>query len=222
MCGLFGFITKCGHGPGLDTLIKIAAITETRGRHAFGFAWVNPDGRLHHYKRPGPGSDNYADLEAVKDAVAVVGHCRYATHGDPQDNTNNHPHRAGQGWLVHNGQVTNYQDLIQKFSLTMRTACDSEVLGTLMSRMPGSLTARARKVSLKAQGKMAFLGLWNGPARIVFAKNGNPLHVGETRRSLYFGSLAEGLPGKIMKVSDMQVGTVTYDGKLRVDIPKVG
>jgi hypothetical protein len=51
MCGLFGFISSDGTGPNLGWLKRIALETQERGMHAFGFAWIASDGRLHSYKR---------------------------------------------------------------------------------------------------------------------------------------------------------------------------
>jgi hypothetical protein len=44
MCGIFGFLSKGGTGPNLARLRRIAAETETRGRHAFGLAWIDSRG----------------------------------------------------------------------------------------------------------------------------------------------------------------------------------
>ena len=41
MCGIFGYIAKHGRGPDLARLRRIALETETRGRHAFGLAWLD-------------------------------------------------------------------------------------------------------------------------------------------------------------------------------------
>ena len=46
------------------------------------------------------------------DARMLVGHCRWATQGDPSNNLNNHPHPADGGWIVHNGQLRNYAELV--------------------------------------------------------------------------------------------------------------
>lgn len=194
MCGVFGFVGKTGGGPDLDRLKSIALETQERGAHAFGFAWVAADGGLHTFKCPGPAAEHLDALDLCRDARVLVGHCRYATHGDPEDNRNNHPHRAGSGWLVHNGVVRNHRVIAHRHRLATRTACDSEVLGLLMARTPGPLTRRAARCVAEAEGPLSLLGVWARPARLLLVRRGNPLWVGETRTSAYFGSLPGELP----------------------------
>jgi glucosamine--fructose-6-phosphate aminotransferase (isomerizing) len=202
MCGIFGFITKQGRGPDLARLRRIAAETESRGRHAFGLAWIGSDGHMYDYKRPGSATDDLGFLERCRDAVAVIGHCRFATHGSPNDNANNHPHRAGRGWLVHNGIVLNHASLAVRYGLSPRTQCDSEVLATLLGRFPGSLAQRGTQVAERAEGPLAFLGLWHKPARLLLVRRDRPIFFGETRGGIYFGSLPGELPGHPQSVQE--------------------
>ena len=85
----------------------------------------------------------------------------------PEDNRNNHPHAAGRGWIVHNGQVLNYMVLVRQYGLVQRTECDSEVLGLLMARFRGSILQRARQAALAATGHLAILGIWRNPSAAV-------------------------------------------------------
>ena len=202
MCGVFGFITRRGEGPDLERLKRIALITQQRGPHAFGFAWQTPDNRLATFKRPGAVADQLDNLDRCRGALAVIGHCRFATHGRPQDNRNNHPHRAGRGWLVHNGVVANYRHLTRRYRLLPQTECDSEVLGLLMARLPGALVRRAALTVRAADGQLALLGLWRNPLRLLVVRDGKPLHFGETRDGCYFASLPVGLPGNVVPVTD--------------------
>lgn len=195
MCGLFGFITKYGRGPDLACLRRIAAETQQRGRHAFGLAWVGPDQQLRAFKRPGAATDCLGDLEVCLGAPAVIGHCRWATHGDPQKNRNNHPHPAGRGWLVHNGVILNYAGLAAEYRLPLRTECDSEVLGLILARKSGPLEVRAAHTVALVHGPLALLGLWAQPLRLLIVRRGNPLFFSETKDGFYFGSLPGELPG---------------------------
>lgn len=212
MCGIFGFITKDGSGPDLARLRRIAAETQTRGHHAFGLAWLDAKGILRTFKRPGPATANLGDLERCRDAIAVVGHCRWATHGRPEDNRNNHPHPAGRGWFVHNGVVHNHAHLVRRYGLAMTTECDSEVLGLLMARFPGALGLRAARAAEVADGKLAILGLWRNPTRLLVVRSGNPLSFGETAGGFYFGSLPRELPGTTLAIHDRYAGVLTFAG----------
>lgn len=211
MCGIFGFITKTGRGPDLARLKDIARETEQRGRHAFGLAWIDADGRLHTFKRPGPATADLGDLDRCAGAGIVIGHCRWATHGAPEDNRNNHPHPAGRGWLVHNGVVANYAGLVKRYRLRPRTQCDSEVLGELMARCGGSLVQRAQYTVQVTEGALALLGVWRAPARLLVVRQGNPLHFGESHDGCYLGSLAASLPGRVLPVADEGVRLLVYD-----------
>ena len=212
------FITKNGRGPDLARLRRIAAVTQQRGHHAFGLAWLGRDGAIHTYKRPGPVTANLGDVDQCRGATVVIGHCRWATHGRPEDNRNNHPHRAGRGWFVHNGVVQNHASLVRKYQLAMRTQCDSEVLGLLMARFPGALGLRAARAAEVAEGRLTMLGLWRNPARLLIVRSGNPLSFGETAGGFYFASLPEELPGRVMSLTDRYAGVLAYrDGELQHD-----
>lgn len=212
MCGIFGFISKTGEPPELAHLRRIAVATQTRGEHAFGLAWIEADGTIQTVKHIGPAASHLEELERCHHAIVVIGHCRYATHGTPLDNRNNHPHVAGGGYIAHNGVVLNYRDLVQRHQLQQRTECDSEVLGLLMARHRGTITQRAAWASNQAQGDLAILGIWSNPARLMIARRGRPLHFSDGRTGFYFGSLANGLPGTARVAADQIASTIVYQG----------
>lgn len=212
MCGIFGFIAKHQRGPDLGQLRRIALQTETRGRHAFGLAWLDRAGHLHTYKRPGAASAVIDDLERVRDAVIVLGHCRWATHGTAAVNHNNHPHAAGSGWLVHNGVVRNHERLARRYELTTRTECDTEVLGLLLARMVGPLDLRAARTAAKVDGDLAVLGVWTKPARLLVVRRGKPLSIGDADDGAYFASLPGELPGMVNEIPDGYSGVIAMNG----------
>ena len=223
MCGLFGWMTKNGDGPDLGRLRRIAVETQTRGHHAFGLAWLGADGRIRTFKRPGPATANLCDLDRVRDAIIVVGHCRYATHGNPRDNRTNHPHRAGRGMICHNGVVANYASLIRRYHLAPETECDTEVLGLLIAhRFSGPLAQRAARAAEATDGKLAILGLWRKPARLLIVRRGNPLCMGETKDGCYFGSLPGALPGHVRSLPDYEAAVIGLeDGRLWQEVQPI-
>ena len=208
MCGILGWISKNGRGPNLRILRDIATTTEQRGRHAFGLAWTTGDG-IETFKRPGAATDDLTDLDLCRHATALLGHCRWATHGTPDDNRNNHPHAAGRGQLVHNGIVRNYRELAYRHRLDRETDCDSEVLGLMIGALEGRLITRAARMAQEALGDLAVLGLWTNPTRLLVVRDTRPLHYGETRDGFYFASLPEGLPGRPWAVRDHTALVVT-------------
>jgi len=222
MCGVFGFITREGKGPDIARLRRLALVTQTRGMHAFGLAWLNPRGIIHTYKRQGPAQNYLADLEQCRNAVVLVGHCRYATHGSPTDNRNNHPHPAGRGELVHNGVVFNHAELARYYHLRPQSQCDSEVLGLLMSRCRGTINQRAAWTANQAVGDLATLGIWRNPARLLVVRRGRPLCFGHDTDGYYFASLPDGLPGKVQSVVDGSTCVMAYrNGQLGLDGPQI-
>lgn len=218
MCGIFGFIQAGeGKGPTINSLKAMAVAAETRGRHAFGLSWIDSEGRLHCYKQSGRIGQHLDVLNLCVGAKAVIGHTRWATHGDVGDNTNNHPHPVDGGWLVHNGIVTNYAELIRDHRLLPQSRCDSEVLGLLIERFKGSLLKRVRRTveEVATDAPFAMAALWNRPGRVIVVKRGNPVFVGKGRTgNVYFCSCEAGLPGVVKPMDentvfqfDLQSGT---------------
>ena len=214
MCGVFGFVSRDGGTVNLQVLGRIAEATERRGPHAFGFAWIDRRGRLKCYKQTGRVSDYLGLLALAADARMLVGHCRFATQGSPDDNINNHPHPADGGWIVHNGQIRAYRELVDAFDLNPVSACDSEVLGLLVEQAEGNVLDRCRAavravaperetgLLFDAPQPLVLLGLWPRPDRLVAVRQGNPLHVSRTEQGYYLASLAEGLPGPVQVLKD--------------------
>jgi len=218
MCGIFGFITTEGEGPEVARLRRLALITQSRGAHAFGLAWLDEGGRIRTFKRPGPAEAYLDELERCRNAVVIAGHCRFATHGSPRDNRNNHPHAAGSGYLVHNGVIHNHQQLVRRHRLKLRSECDSEVLALLIARGAGSIARRSAWAANQAEGGLAMLGVWRGPARLLVTRRGRPLHFGHGRDGFYFASLPEGLPGRVRSVADGSTRVLAYqDGELSLE-----
>lgn len=207
MCGVFGFIGRGERRPNLARLRDIARVTQRRGGHAFGFAWIDGRGRLRAFKQTGRIGDHLGTLAMAADATMLIGHCRYATQGDPADNLNNHPHASDGGWIVHNGMIPQHRELMKAYGMSPVTDCDSELLALLIEESCGDLPARfeAAVRGIDRAAPTVVVGLWPRPARMVLLRRGNPLHAGRAAEGLYFGSLADELPGRVGAVAD---GTV--------------
>jgi glucosamine--fructose-6-phosphate aminotransferase (isomerizing) len=206
MCGIFGFVAKGDNKLDLPIIKAIATITMSRGPHAWGMAWVDGRGKLRTYKQTGAIVDSLGLLAMAKDARLLIGHCRWATHGDPADNTNNHPHDGGDSYVVHNGVIHHYRSLVTKHRLRMHTECDSEVLGLMLQKFRGKPLSRAARTAREAMGVFPFamMALW--PDRLIATRaNGQPLHVGETRDAYYLASLKFRLPGYVSEFPEGEI-----------------
>lgn len=200
MCGVFGFISTSGKGPNLRRLRKMAQAVQPRGLDAWGLV-IHDNGDLLTHKQPGLLSENLEMIDIARDCKAILGHVRAATSGDPLDNENNHPHRAGTGYFIHNGVIRNHVDLIRKFALKSSTDCDSEVIGLIHERQKtGRHVKRIRKAVSKTIGTgLVVAGMWR-KALVLIRCEGRPLCIGETPRGIYFSSVLGGLPKKAYKL----------------------
>src|SRR6516164_4602884 len=108
MCGIVGYI---GQKEAFPILIKGLKRLEYRGYDSAGIALLN--GGMTVFKKAG----KVTDLEKIIDhdhttANIGIGHTRWATHGEPNDN-NAHPHisQSGDLAIIHNGIIENYASL---------------------------------------------------------------------------------------------------------------
>ena len=214
MCGIFGFVAK-KNTIDLRVLERIARQTETRGRHAFGFAWVDQRGRLKMFKSQGRITDHLSLLRMAEGARMLIGHCRFATHGKPSNNLNNHPHPVDGGWLVHNGVIGAYREIIRENHLRPVTHCDSEVLGLLVERAAdGSLFDRVCEAAETcADRDLAMAALWRDPRELILVRAGNPVHVADVSGGYWFASLKKGLPDGAYMLRNNTAVSFTHDNE---------
>lgn len=195
MCGIFGWVADGDGRLDVPFLERVAVDTESRGPHAFGFAWIDGRNRLRMFKQSGRISDHLSLLRMARDARMLIGHCRYATHGSPSNNLNNHPHPCDGGWIVHNGVIGDYREINEGHCLHPVSACDSETLALLIEELDGTLIERcSAAVEECATSALAMLGLWRSPMRMVAARAGNPLHWARYEEGFYLASNASALP----------------------------
>lgn len=202
MCAIFGYVARDGKPIDLPTLKRIARANVRRGPHAWGLAWIDARGRLRMFKQTGDITDSLGLLAMARGATQLVGHVRYATHGEPENNLNNHPHAADGGWLVHNGVVGNYREIVRAQSLHTISECDSEVLGHLIERDESDdIVTRCWSAADQTTGPLAMLGLWREHG-VVAVRRGNPLHVGTCQSGYWLATLSGGLPGRVTEFDD--------------------
>ncbi len=179
MCGIIGYTGRRPAGPiVIDGLKRL----EYRGYDSAGIALFDKDHELYVAKAAGKLDNLDARIEgSLPPAVAGIGHTRWATHGEPNDE-NAHPHLDSQGRvaIIHNGIVENFETLRERYlerGVAFHSDTDSEVIAHMIAERldAGTDLAEAlRLVTLELDGAHAIVAVSpeeNG--RIVAARVGN-------------------------------------------------
>ena len=194
MCGIVGAILN--EGFVLHGMIEGLRVLEYRGYDSAGVAVATADG-LRIAKKAGrlEGLEGVLIESSFPDAVAGIGHTRWATHGPPTD-ANAHPHgdAGGQVALVHNGIVENYLELregLRERGIELLSDTDTEVLTHWIGiELEGTdLAGAVARVLERVRGYYAIAVLRGGPEpELVCARQGPPLCVGIAREGTWLGS----------------------------------
>jgi glucosamine--fructose-6-phosphate aminotransferase (isomerizing) len=184
MCGIVAYI---GSRQAYPIVIKGLKRLEYRGYDSAGVALVH-NGEMNLYKTKG----KVVDLESVAlgndtNSHLGMGHTRWATHGEPNDE-NAHPHLSQSGNLavIHNGIIENYATI--KEALINRghhflSDTDTEVLIHLIEDIQDhekiGIDEAVRLALNQVVGAYAIVILVkNEPAKLIAARKGSPLVVG--------------------------------------------
>jgi glutamine---fructose-6-phosphate transaminase (isomerizing) len=132
MCGIAGYKTFGDKRPSKDVVEALLLGIESRGTEATGVAFFNDDDSMRIIKGNVCAS-KFVDAPAWKDLIGMpktmIMHTRKSTKGEPENNLNNHPIFSKNGVaVVHNGVVSNDDELFHEFSLQRDGEVDSEIL----------------------------------------------------------------------------------------------
>jgi len=199
MCGLAGVIfgKKRRRAEERDHLAwlftRLLVLSESRGPHATGVAWLNRDGEHRLFKRPVPAGQFVTD-KAFQEVLAgmdnratlLVGHTRWRTRGDERINRNNHPIRAGDVIGTHNGTIYNADRLFRRLRLRRFAEVDSEILFRLADRAfrdeTPDLERFKRDLALCRGQITAVLASRRRPGTVLVLKGNKPLELRIHRR----------------------------------------
>ena len=215
MCGIVGYV---GDKNAQDFLVSGLKRLEYRGYDSAGIVTLDEKGQPTLVKTKGKIIDLEAKLAQNKrDDKIGIGHTRWATHGEPSE-TNAHPHKVGNIFLVHNGIIENYKELknaLPKYDFKSET--DSEVLAALIDsfyeggKYPlTNAVVQALKLTKGTYG-IAVVSVKN-PEEIVVARAGSPLVIGVGHGETLIASDASALLGhtkQAIYLNDGEVATIT-------------
>jgi glucosamine 6-phosphate synthetase-like amidotransferase/phosphosugar isomerase protein len=207
MCGLAGVIfgKKRRTQTERDTLTwyftRLLVLSEQRGPHASGLAWLKRDGDYRLFKRPVTASQLIVDkafhemlCEVDNKTTLLMGHTRWRTRGDERKNRNNHPIRVRNVIGTHNGTIYNANYLFRRFNLPRFAEVDSEILFRMAATASrsGRLDLNAFRQHLRlCRGQIsAIIGSVTDPETVVILKGNKPLEMRyhEKKRAFLYAS----------------------------------
>jgi glucosamine 6-phosphate synthetase-like amidotransferase/phosphosugar isomerase protein len=197
MCGIAGFsISDKDHRVIRTRLLSEALLRQiqSRGRDATGAVWSeNVEGNTElYFVKDDVDADTF-----IKQDIAMIPkytrtallHTRYATQGSPEYNENNHPIVVPTVIGVHNGHISNDDEIIEELGVERIGEVDSEAIFHLIAEVGKDL----KKLN-KLQGRAA-VGWYeiDDPKTMHLARlSGSPLFIGKTKGdSLVFASTKE-------------------------------
>ncbi len=161
MCGIAGWFSENGltneqkkkvHAIGT----KIFEATQSRGTDASGFSYINRFGELITIKAPISSENMVKEKKWLRLAEpdefpqSTILHCRQMTKGDPIKNENNHPLVVKKEIaLVHNGCISNDEELKKDYELKGKGEVDSEIIPLLIKMRADELKGENEIDSIK-------------------------------------------------------------------------
>ncbi len=190
MCGIAGYSlrSRAKIERTLAAQALLAAIAE-RGADAVGYAYRAPSASYATVvKQRTPASELLERVEVPAAANQLLVHVRDYTKGHPSIAANNHPVRHGPVVGIHNGIITNDDELLAPHSCARaepRMTVDSEAIFALAAHSRNDSRALEH-----LRGALAAGWLDEREPGVVFAARGSgrPLWVGEGRDGVFFAS----------------------------------
>ena len=185
MCGIFGFIGSPKDNKALTEAVKGAA---RRGPHGYGVAYY-ADGELKDYKTKAILRQDLPMVLGIR-TTHLIGNSRLSTYGSYEDLRDFHPHFNTDRsiGIVHNGNVRNYEELLNEYGFQTLSDCDSEVIAHLADVQDGDFLDRMAKAIHRVSTKSPLAVLAINQDSVVAIRRGHPLYVADVGTGLYFSS----------------------------------
>ncbi len=203
MCGIFGLIARPDHELSVSevkmVMDKLFLLSESRGKEAAGIAYLNPDS-IYIAKYAETASQvikrkTYKDIfnrnvssdsinESIRRGfpVCMMGHSRLVTNGGQQFHANNQPAIASGIVAIHNGIITNSNELWLRYPhLKRSTQLDTEVfLAMLRDKLERteSLTEAVSSTYMDIEGVASIIAYFEDINCVLLSTNNGSLYLG--------------------------------------------
>ncbi len=220
MCGIVGYI---GKRSSFQIIFDGLKRLEYRGYDSAGVAIIDAESHINIYKKAGKVKEleNKFNEEALEGKIGI-GHTRWATHGEPNDN-NAHPHfdMNRNITIVHNGIIENFKTLKKKLEsegFTFSTDTDTEVLANLIEyhyKKKNSFEIAVRLALTEVEGTYGIACLCKSePDKIIIARMGSPLMFGLGKDEIIVSSDAAAIINhtkNVIYLEDGEMATLKSD-----------
>ena len=210
MCGVGGWFCQGNARPSPEIIQNLLLANMERGTSASGLAYQDADSNIRVVKAKGPAIEfikaSATEIELASRSPRGLIHARATTKGSEDVEVNNHP-VAGFGWaVVHNGTITNDDDVWQfyekKDSVQRFAEVDTSAIPLMLSR-GASWEESIRNLSVL--GGSFTIAAWNAQdvQRMLLGRFGyNDLYMYyDAANSIMYwssaGSAGFALPGKV-------------------------
>ncbi|MBC7943042.1 glutamine--fructose-6-phosphate transaminase (isomerizing) [Candidatus Saccharibacteria bacterium] len=217
MCGIVGYI---GGREAQSVLTSGLRRLEYRGYDSAGIITLGANNQATLLRAKGKvvELDKLVSTHGNKDTVGI-GHTRWATHGEPSE-SNAHPHKAGDIYLVHNGIIENYKELKAELKdNNFASQTDTEVLAALIDSLYDKDTALVDAVTQALKLVVGTYGIavasTRQPDAIIVARMGSPLIIGVNDDETIIASDASALVGhtdQAIYLNDGEIAVCRRDG----------
>jgi asparagine synthetase B (glutamine-hydrolysing) len=224
MCGIAGIYLRDPEFrvDALDSMLDtMLDEIQHRGGDATGFVALGNEGVLEWHRAACDVSDFVKYRRPVpKGTRTILAHTRYATQGLPAFIENNHPIKRGPFYVIHNGHVSNDQQLFKLADRKPFGQVDSEAIPARLASL-GKLTD-AEVVMEEIEGAAAIAAVdESNPRELVLAKgHSSPLFVLVTNKIVVWGSTRDtvevaykkhvGRLPKKRKIESLESGTMLH------------
>jgi glucosamine--fructose-6-phosphate aminotransferase (isomerizing) len=223
MCGIVAYV---GPRQAQQVILRGLKRLEYRGYDSAGIALMNAG--LNIYKKKGKVSE-LEEYLLGRDLTSPIGmgHTRWATHGEPNDE-NAHPHYSATGRLaiIHNGIIENYSALkqeLQNKGHQFLSETDTEVLIHFIEDIQDndqcSLDEAVRLAMTRVVGAYAIVIMsLDHPGMLVAARKGSPLVIGVGKGEFFLASDATPIveyTNEVVYLNDQELAVIN-DGTMSI------
>lgn len=201
MCGIISIITNNNYIDIQEILINGLLQLQNRGYDSAGIASLDSNHNIQLLKFASTEEQDSIDkikanLQKIKKSNIMIGHTRWATHGQKND-INSHPHLSFDNTfaIVHNGIIENYYELkmfLETKNIYSRSETDTEIIVNLLSyfySIEKEINKAIKSTLEMIQGTYALIILSKEhPDKLFCMRKGSPLLIGKSKDYIIIAS----------------------------------